>query len=149
MNAADDDSQNPAMDAPEGSAVDRGPDTPQGTPPVGAAPADPVTSNPEHYRVLFENDRVRVLEYRDDPGTTTTPHRHPDSVMVTLSDFSRRLSLGDRVFDTVLDAGEARWLPAQVHSGENTGSTPTHAIFVELKGDPLADPASAPPLGPS
>ncbi|QYF75482.1 cytoplasmic protein [Cryobacterium sp. PAMC25264] len=106
-------------------------------------------SNPEHYRVLFENDRVRVLEYRDDPGTTTTPHGHPDSVMVTLSGFHRRLASGDRVFDTVLDAGEARWLPAQTHSGENTGSTPTHAIFVELKGDPLAGPTGAPPLGPS
>ncbi|TFD95117.1 cytoplasmic protein [Cryobacterium lactosi] len=114
-----------------------------------AEAADPVGSNPEHYRVLFENERVRVLEYRDEPGDATSPHRHPDSVMVTLSDFSRRLSLGDRVFDTVLDAGEARWLPAQTHSGENTGATPTHAIFVELKGTPLASPTAAPPLGPS
>lgn len=108
--------------------------------------ADPVTTNPEHYTVLFENDRVRVLEYRDEPGTQTTPHRHPDSVMVTLSDFHRRLASGDRVFDTVMATGEARWLPAQSHSGQNTGQTPTHAIFVELKGAPLATDAS--PLGP-
>ena len=25
------------------------------------------------------------------------------------------------------------WLDAQVHSGENTGETPTHVVFVELK----------------
>ncbi|WP_245976984.1 cupin domain-containing protein [Cryobacterium soli] len=149
MNAADDHAQAHPLEAPEGAAVGRGADTPPRPRPAGAEPADPVTSNPEHYQVLFENDRVRVLEYRDDPGAKTTPHRHPDSVMVTLSDFSRRLSLGDRVFDTVLDAGEARWLPAQVHSGENTGASPTHAIFVELKGDPLADPTAPPPLGPS
>ena len=107
---------------------------------------DPVRTNPDHYSVLFENERVRVLEYRDDPGDQTTPHQHPDSVMVTLSGFRRRLSSGDRVFDAVLDAGEARWLPAQTHSGENTGATPTHAIFVEVKGPPL--PAGS-PLGPS
>ena len=29
---------------------------------------DPVETNPEHYRVIFENERVRVLEYTDNPG---------------------------------------------------------------------------------
>ena len=109
--------------------------------------ADPVSSNPEHYRVLFDNERVRVLEYRDEPGDETTPHRHPDSVMVTLGGFRRRISVDDRVFDAVLEAGEARWLPAQSHSGENTGDTPTRAIFVELKAPPLDPDAS--PLGPN
>jgi len=46
---------------------------------------DPVASNPEHYKVVFENERVRVLEYTDLPGDRTTPHQHPDSVMYTLS----------------------------------------------------------------
>jgi len=110
-------------------------------------PDDPVGTNPDHYSVLFENERVRVLEYRDEPGDETTPHRHPDSVMVTLSAFRRRLSTNDRVFDAVLDAAEARWLPAQSHSGENTGDTPTRAIFIELKGPSLTPEAS--PLGPA
>ncbi|WEO76674.1 cytoplasmic protein [Cryobacterium sp. SO2] len=111
--------------------------------------ADPVSSNPDHYRVLFENERVRVLEYHDEPGDETAPHRHPDSVMVTLSAFRRRLSSGDRVFDTVLDAGDARWLPAQTHSGENTGATPTRAIFVELREPSPLAPPEVTPLGPS
>jgi hypothetical protein len=38
---------------------------------------DPVETNPELYRVVFENARVRVLEYLDHPGDATTPHRHP------------------------------------------------------------------------
>ena len=46
---------------------------------------DPVTTNPAHYRTIFENEFVRVLEYLDRPGDTTTPHFHPNSVMVTLS----------------------------------------------------------------
>ncbi len=28
---------------------------------------DPVETNPDHYRVVFENERVRVLEYTDSP----------------------------------------------------------------------------------
>lgn len=113
---------------------------------------DPTLSNPDHYRVVFENDRVRVLEYTDAPGDRTTPHDHPDSVMVTLSSFRRRLHRGDEHRDLELSAGTAAWLPAQQHAGENIGETPTHAIFVELKD---AVPAVAPeetthpePLGP-
>lgn len=53
---------------------------------------DPVATNPDHYSVIFENDQVRVLEYLDQPGDRTTPHEHPNSVMVTLSSFRRRLA---------------------------------------------------------
>lgn len=106
---------------------------------------DPVTTNPDHYRVLFENDRVRVLEYTDAPGDRTTPHAHPDSVMYTLSSFRRRLVAGDAQREVAMEPGLAGWLPAQVHHGENIGDTATHVLFVELKGD--SGPGEA--LGPS
>ncbi|HEX6871986.1 MAG TPA: cytoplasmic protein [Micromonosporaceae bacterium] len=94
---------------------------------------DPAETNPDLYKIVFENDRVRVLEYRDQPGERTTPHRHPDSVMVTLSGFERRLTVGDQVVEVRKSAHEVGWLPAQTHVGENIGSTGTHVIFVELK----------------
>ena len=96
--------------------------------------ADPTTTDPDKYRVIFENDVVRVLEYRDAPGQRTSPHDHPDSVMVTLSSFDRRL-LGPsgESRDVRLEQGEAHWLDAQTHAGENVGETPTHVVFVELK----------------
>lgn len=111
--------------------------------------ADPVASNPQHYAVVFENERVRVLEYHDEPGDgETVAHVHPDSVMVTLTGFSRRLRSGDRALDLDVPAAAARWLPAQEHTGENIGQTPTRAIFVELKEpSPHAAPASG-ALGP-
>ena len=108
---------------------------------------DPVRSNPALYRTVFENDRVRVLEYRDEPGDATTSHRHPDSVMVTLTAFRRRVSAGGRQVDVEIDAGQARWLDAQEHVGENTGTTPTHVMFIELK-DPAPTPAGTAMLGP-
>lgn len=95
---------------------------------------DPIVTNSEHYRVMFENDFVRVLEYTDNPGEHTTLHTHPNSVMVTLTDFERRLQTPSATREVALMAGQAVWLPAQEHSGENVGTTPTHVIFVELKG---------------
>jgi hypothetical protein len=112
---------------------------------------DPVASNPDAYSVIFENERVRVLEYRDTPGHLTTPHSHPDSVMYTLSSFRRRLHSGGQQRDVELPAGMAGWLPAQEHAGENIGDTETHVIFVELK-EPTSggggDHAAAAPIGP-
>jgi quercetin dioxygenase-like cupin family protein len=111
--------------------------------------ADPTITDPDKYEVVFENERVRVLEYRDEPGQRTSPHEHPDSVMYTLTGFERRLvDVGGGSRDVTLAAGEVRWLDAQTHSGENIGRTPTHVLFVELKADtPRA--AAGDPLGPS
>ena len=108
---------------------------------------DPAETNPDHYKVVFENDRVRVLEYRDAPGDRTTPHEHPDSVMYTLSTFRRRLYAADgSTRDVEIEAGTTGWLPAQQHAGHNIGDTETRVLFVELK-----DGAGEPPggLGPS
>jgi beta-alanine degradation protein BauB len=101
---------------------------------------DPVVTNPDHYKVVFENERVRVLEYEDQPGDRTTPHEHPDSVMYTLSSFRRRLVSGDAQREVEMQSGTVGWLPAQQHHGENIGDTPTHVIFVELKQPTLEEP---------
>lgn len=110
---------------------------------------DPVVSNPLLYSVIFENDRVRVLEYRDHPGQESVPHDHPDSVMITLSSFTRRLASADRTVDVEMPALTARWLDEQNHSGHNTGTTDTHCIFVELKEPALAPRAGKGVLGPT
>ena len=107
---------------------------------------DPAVTDGDLYAVIFENDRVRVLEYRDRPGDRTHTHHHPDSVMYTLSSFRRRITSGDRSVDVEIPAGTVRWVGAQEHSGENTGDTPTHCIFVELKEAPSSTSDSA--LGP-
>ena len=109
---------------------------------------DPAESNPDAYTVVFENERVRVLEYHDAPGHRTTSHAHPDSVMYTLSSFRRRLASGDQRREVEMPSGLAGWLPAQQHAGENIGDTETHAIFVELK-EPAPTGSSTVAPGPS
>jgi hypothetical protein len=104
---------------------------------------DPAVTDAGLYKVIFENDRVRVLEYHDQPGDRTHPHRHPDSVMFTLGSFRRRIAEGDRSVDVDIPAGTVRWVGAQEHSGENIGDTPTHCIFVELKESSVSTSDSA------
>jgi hypothetical protein len=112
--------------------------------------ADPTVTDPDKYRAIFENEHVRVLEYRDEPGDATSPHRHPNSVMYTLSSFERRLVDEDGTSrDVRLAAGEVRWLDAQTHSGENIGQTPTHVLFVELKAEPDREPGPSESLEPA
>jgi beta-alanine degradation protein BauB len=110
---------------------------------------DPTRTDPGLYKVLFENDRVRVLEYRDRPGDRTLPHRHPDSVMYTITSFRRRIASGDQQVEVDLPAGQVRWLDAQVHAGENIGDTATHTIFVELKEHARAQRPAAAAIGPN
>jgi quercetin dioxygenase-like cupin family protein len=102
---------------------------------------DPVITDPDRYRVIFENESVRVLEYTDSPGDSTHDHAHPDSVMVALTSFRRRLVHGGQQREVEIAAGFSGWVPAQQHRGENIGDTPSHAVFVELKKGraPLAD----------
>lgn len=61
--------------------------------------------------------------------------------MYTLSAFQRRLDVGQDARDVVMEGGRAHWLQAQIHAGENTGTTPTHVLFVELKDAGITGPA--------
>jgi quercetin dioxygenase-like cupin family protein len=98
------------------------------------ASRDPVVTDGDKYKVVLENDRVRVLEYRDSPGQRTSPHYHPDYVLCALSTFRRRLTLSEgREAVVEVKPGQVAWGKAQSHIGENVGETDTHVLIVELK----------------
>lgn len=95
---------------------------------------DPAKTDPDKYTVVFENDRVRVLEYRDKPGEKTTMHRHPAFVLYAFSPFKRTLTLGDgNVLTREFKSGDVMWSEAQSHIGHNIGKTDTRVLIVELK----------------
>jgi hypothetical protein len=83
---------------------------------------DPAVTDPGLFRVIFENDHVRMLEQRDRPGDETHAHRHPDSVVSTLASFRRRMGHGGRCVDVEIPAGAVRWVGAQEHSGQASSS---------------------------
>lgn len=95
---------------------------------------DAVIVAPEIYRILLENDRVRVLDVTGKPGTRSPMHSHPDSVMHAVSDAS--ISITDNKGDSSaveLPAGVTFWSPASSHSVENIGSGTVQFIRNELK----------------
>lgn len=48
--------------------------------------ADAVSVAPHIYSVLLENDRVRVLAIRTEPGAGSETHSHPDMVLYAATD---------------------------------------------------------------
>ncbi len=101
--------------------------------PLLAAAQDPLQTDGDKYKLVLQNDRVRVLEYRDKPGDRTSRHTHRDFVLHALSSFKRRLTFGDgRVVEREFTAGETVWMESQSHIGENIGTTETHVLLVEL-----------------
>ena len=108
--------------------------------PLSGAAQDATTTDPEKYRVLLENDQVRVLSYRDQPGERTHEHRHPAFVVVALAPFKRVIHLpGGKRMPREFRAGDVLWSDAQTHVGENIGTTPTEVVMVELKRPATAD----------
>ena len=102
--------------------------------PVWVMAQDPVATDGDKYKVLFENARVRVLEYVDQPGQRTHQHRHPAFVVYALAPFKRTLTLSDgRVLTREFRAGDVMYSPGETHIGENVGATPTRVLMVELK----------------
>ncbi|HYL86249.1 MAG TPA: cytoplasmic protein [Candidatus Angelobacter sp.] len=103
---------------------------------------DALVSAPTFHRLLFENDRVRVLEVRIKLGDFVPVHTHrwPSAVYVTsASDFLRRDGEGKLLFDS-RTAGPppatplAQWIAAlPPHSVENIGNAEIVLITTELK----------------
>ena len=101
---------------------------------LNAAAHDPVHTDGDKYKVLLENEHVRVLEYRDRPGEKTHEHRHPAFVLYALVPFKRKIVLPDgKALMREFKAGDVIYSDEQTHIGENVGATPTHVIMVEIK----------------
>ena len=97
-------------------------------------PGDAVSVAPDLYKLLFENDRVRVLETRYGPGVKSEMHSHPDLVAVALTPAKAKFTLADgHTVDLEFQAGQPIFVDAQDHTVENTGTSDFHVILVELK----------------
>jgi beta-alanine degradation protein BauB len=95
---------------------------------------DPVKASPQYYKVLLENDQVRVLEYRLKPGEKEPMHSHPAGVVYVLSGAKLKFSYADgRTEERLAASGETIWREPTTHAVENVGDTEAHAIAIDLK----------------
>jgi len=111
---------------------------------AGAAPKpappekmDPVVTDPQHYKVEFENQYVRAIRVKIGPHEKLKMHRHPDTdaVIVLLTDQNMRQQHPDgKATENHSKAGTSRWAPPDAgHIDENLGDSPVELIRVELK----------------
>jgi hypothetical protein len=103
---------------------------------------DAVIAAPNHHKLMFENERVRILEVRIAPGELVPVHTHrwPSAIYVAQqSDFLRRDAKGNLLFDSRTEGPPAtkplvQWAPPlPPHSVENIGATEILLITAELK----------------
>jgi len=95
---------------------------------------DPIKNAPQHYRTRIENERVRVLEFRSQPGEKSALHSHPDSVVYSLRPATMLIIGPDGSHETIeLQAGEVIWQQETTHALQNVGETEAHLLVIELK----------------
>ena len=95
---------------------------------------DSVNISPQYYTVLFENDQVRVIEYRIRPGEKEPMHSHPEGVVRYLSDATFRSTLPDGTTSVgSAKEGDVGWREFRRHAVENIGTTEAIVFAVELK----------------
>ena len=93
--------------------------------------------NPRSYKVVLENEKVRVLEYRSLPGFGICgqgKHSHPAHLTIAMSDGKVKVTTDDgKMISVESKAGKIFWAPAEVHSVENISGRPMRAFMVEIK----------------
>ena len=89
---------------------------------------------PDVYKVLFENERARVLDVSFEPGDRTDMHSHPDYFVYVLTDCKVKFTApsGETV-EAEFSAGASMWRDAEEHATENIGGTTLRALFFEPK----------------
>ena len=97
------------------------------------AQRDPAHVDSAHYKVEFENDRIRVLRVRYGPHEKSVMHSHPASVGVFLTDGDLKFNYPNGTTEEVhVKAGQTQWYPALVHLPENLSDKPFEVIVTEL-----------------
>ncbi|HKC17239.1 MAG TPA: hypothetical protein VKC11_11095 [Steroidobacteraceae bacterium] len=99
---------------------------------------DAVQSQPQNYRVAFENDRVRVLDYNGRPGMGVCGdgmHSHPAHLSVLLSTGKARFKTPDGKVEVRSDipVGAVFWSNGETHEVENIGGSDIRLLIIELK----------------
>lgn len=98
----------------------------------------------DHYKVLVENEYVRVVENTLAPGEKDPMHTHPAGWYYITKPGKMKV-----VFATGKSelwepkAGESGWSPAEgAHTSENVGDAPMSYVLVEIRQPPTDRPAA-------
>jgi len=107
-------------------------------PPATTGPVDGLTSSPDNFKLLLENDHVRVLQYTLLPGALDHWHTHPPRVGYVLSGAKIRVTEADGSHEDYDEkTGESYWAGfSPLHDTLNVDTKPYIALLVEVKDAP-------------
>jgi hypothetical protein len=95
---------------------------------------DPVQLNPEMFKVLLEDERVRVIDDRVPAGAKVAMHSHGEYVVYPLTSYTMKFTFPDGSTRIVeVQQGTPRHVKGIVHAEENIGTTEAHAVLIEIK----------------
>ena len=103
---------------------------------------DALIAAPQHHKLLFENEFVRVLDANIPPGEITALHTHrfaASHIVISWSDFIRYDAEGNVLLDSrnmgkSVPQHTALWSgPLGPHTLKNVGANDLHIISVEIK----------------
>jgi hypothetical protein len=97
---------------------------------------DAARMQPRSYRVVLENDSVRVLEFNSRPGRGVCGdgvHSHPAHLTVALSPAKVRVRAGGKTFVATNKLGDVFWSEAETHETENLSGANIRALIIEIK----------------
>ena len=100
-----------------------------------ATEVDAVNSSPDKFKVLLDNEHVRVVEYSLLPGERDDWHTHPPKVSYVVAGGKLRITTENgESFLADEQSGTAAWMGSLgSHFAENIGTTPVRILLVEVK----------------
>lgn len=106
--------------------------------PAGSEAQDAAKVQPQAYRVAFENEKMRVLDYNSRPGMGVCGsgmHSHPAHLTVIVTGGSVRIRTpdGKAIEQRNIPDGTVFWSDAETHITENIGGSHVRSLIVELK----------------
>ena len=97
---------------------------------------DAAVVQPRAYRVAFENDKLRVLEFNSRPGLAVCGdgmHSHPAHLTIALNATKVRVTLPDgKPTDHDVKLGDIAWSEAETHEVETIFGN-SRMLLIELK----------------
>ncbi|MHC5020452.1 MAG: FAD-dependent oxidoreductase, partial [Planctomycetota bacterium] len=95
---------------------------------------DPTKVASDNYKLLLENDHVRLIEMTLPAGQIDNEHSHRDETVYFIKGGKARIHLpGGETAEVEVPDGGTMWHEAWTHRVENIGDTDIHAIIFEPK----------------
>ena len=96
---------------------------------------DSVKVCPDTQKVVFENAFVRAIDDQIPPGVAEKKHQHRHGLTVILTNYDteQKTYPDGKITRSHRKFGDVNWSEPVVHEVRNVGTTPSHAVRIELK----------------